>query len=521
MPIQGLLIHTFYEPLPSAIMRRFPNGGMTDMSDRIIGEGLTFDDVLLVPQASQVLPRTADTSAQLTKKIRLNIPVVSAAMDTVTESRTAIALAQEGGIGIIHKNLSPEDQAAEVRRVKRYEAGVVQDPLTVREDMVLADVQRLARENGFSGFPVLGKDGQVSGIITNRDIRFERDPGRKVSEMMTGIDQLVTVQQGTKLQACKDLFREHRIEKLPVVDGEGFLKGMITVRDIEKATAFPNAVRDGLGRLIAGAAIGVGEKEMQRFKLLFEAGVDVVVVDTAHGHSQGVIDQVREIKRLHGDAIQVIGGNIATPEAVRDLAAAGADAVKVGIGPGSICTTRMVAGVGVPQLTAVMQCSAAGRECGVPVIADGGIKFSGDFAKAMAAGASTCMFGSMFAGTEEAPGDKILYQGRTYKAYRGMGSIGAMKMGSRDRYFQGDVDEAMKLVPEGIEGRVSYKGPLADILHQLIGGLRAAMGYIGAANVESMYTQAKFVRITGAGLRESHVHDVTITEEAPNYRLDS
>ncbi len=491
------------------------------MSDRMITEGLTFDDVLLVPQASQVLPRTADTSAQLTKKIRLNIPVLSAAMDTVTESRTAIALAQEGGIGIIHKNLTPEQQAAEVRRVKRYEAGVVQDPLTVNEDMLLADVQRLAYENGFSGFPVLGKDGKVSGIITNRDIRFERDPSSKVRDMMTPGDRLVSVKQGTSLDACKDLFRKHRIEKLPVVDKAGRLQGMITVRDIEKATAFPNAVRDDLGRLIAGAAIGVGEKEMERFAALFEAGVDVVVVDTAHGHSSGVIEQVREIKRQHGDKIQVIGGNIATPEAVRDLAEAGADAVKVGIGPGSICTTRMVAGVGVPQLTAVMQCSAAGREVGVPIIADGGIKFSGDFAKAMAAGASTCMFGSMFAGTEEAPGEKILYQGRTYKAYRGMGSIGAMKQGSKDRYFQGDVDEAMKLVPEGIEGRVAYKGPVTDILHQLIGGLRASMGYVGAANIDDMHKRAKFVRITGAGLRESHVHDVTITEEAPNYRLDS
>ncbi len=491
------------------------------MSDRILGEGLTFDDVLLVPQASKVMPRMADTSAQLTKKIRLNIPVLSAAMDTVTESRTAIALAQEGGMGMIHKNLSPEEQAAEVRRVKRYEAGVVQEPLTVQENMSLADVQRLAMEHGFSGFPVLGKDGKVSGIITNRDIRFERDPVRKVREMMTDREHLVTVQQGTNLETCKDLFREYRIEKLPVLDKSGHLQGMITVRDIEKATAFPMAVRDSLGRLIAGAAIGVGEKEMARFEVLFAAGVDVVVVDTAHGHSQGVIDQVREIKRMHGDDIQVIGGNIATPEAVRDLADAGADAVKVGIGPGSICTTRMIAGVGVPQLTAVMQCAAAGKDAGVPVIADGGIKFSGDFAKAMAAGASTCMFGSMFAGTEEAPGDKILYQGRTYKAYRGMGSIGAMKQGSKDRYFQGDVDEAMKLVPEGIEGRVAYKGPVADILHQLIGGLRASMGYVGAANVEEMHKRARFVRITGAGLRESHVHDVTITEEAPNYRLDS
>jgi len=486
-----------------------------------IREGLTFDDVLLVPQASKVMPNSADTSAQLTKNIRLNIPVISAAMDTVTESGTAIALAQEGGIGVIHKNLTNRQQAAEVRKVKRYEAGVVQDPLTVTEDMSLENVRQLSAKHGFSGFPVLDANGKVCGIITNRDIRFESDSKMAVSEMMTGRDRLVSVSPGTELIACKQLFREHRIEKLPVIDSDGSLHGMVTVRDIEKASAYPNAVRDGLGRLLAAAAIGVGPKEMERFEALFAEGVDAVVVDTAHGHSSGVIEQVREIKRLHGDRIQVIGGNIATAEAVRDLAEAGADAVKVGIGPGSICTTRVIAGVGVPQLTAIMDCAAAGRELGVPVIADGGIKFSGDFAKAMAAGASTCMFGSMFAGTDEAPGDKILYQGRTYKAYRGMGSIGAMKKGSKDRYFQGDVDEAMKLVPEGIEGRVAYKGQLSDILHQLVGGLRASMGYIGAASVDDMHSRAKFVRITGAGLNESHVHDVTITEEAPNYRLNS
>lgn len=493
------------------------------MADKIeaIREGLTFDDVLLVPQASQVMPKGADISSQLTKQIRLNIPVVSAAMDTVTESGTAIALAQEGGIGVIHKNLTHEQQAAEVRKVKRFEAGVVQDPLTVTEDMKLSDVRRLSLSHGFSGFPVLDSSGKVCGIVTNRDIRFESDDSMSVKEMMTGRDRLVTVAPGTDLKTCKQMFREHRIEKLPVMDSDGRLQGMVTVRDIEKASANPHAVRDSLGRLLAAAAIGVGPKEMERFEALFAEGVDAVVVDTAHGHSAGVIDQVREIKRLYGDRIQVIGGNIATAEAVRDLAEAGADAVKVGIGPGSICTTRVVAGVGVPQLTAVMDCAKTSREVGVPVIADGGIKFSGDFAKAMAAGASTCMFGSMFAGTDEAPGDKILYQGRTYKAYRGMGSIGAMKKGSKDRYFQGDVDEAMKLVPEGIEGRVAYKGQLSDILHQLVGGLRASMGYIGAASVTEMHDKAKFVRITGAGLSESHVHDVTITEEAPNYRLNS
>jgi len=491
------------------------------MNDQVLGEGLTFDDVLLVPQASSVMPRGVDTSAQLTKKIRLNIPVISAAMDTVTESGTAIALAQEGGIGVIHKNMTPAEQAAEVRRVKRFEAGVVQEPLTVSPETTLAQMHALAAEHGFSGFPVLDNDGKVCGIITNRDIRFERDPNSQVKDMMTPRERLVSVEHGVDLDTCKDLFREHRIEKLPVVDADGRLQGMVTVRDIEKSSANPNAVRDDLGRLLAAAAIGVGDAEMQRFEALYAAGVDAIIVDTAHGHSQGVINQVREIKRLYGDKIQVIGGNIATPEAVRDLAEAGADAVKVGIGPGSICTTRIVAGVGVPQLTAVMQCAEVGKELGVPVIADGGIKFSGDFAKAMAAGASTCMFGSMFAGTEEAPGDKILYQGRTYKAYRGMGSIGAMKQGSKDRYFQGDVDEAMKLVPEGIEGRVAYKGQLNDILHQLVGGLRAAMGYTGAASIDEMHKRAKFVRITGAGLRESHVHDVTITEEAPNYRFDS
>jgi len=491
------------------------------MNNQLLGEGLTFDDVLLVPQASSVMPRGVNTSAQLTKTIRLNIPVLSAAMDTVTESGTAIALAQEGGIGVIHKNLTPAQQAAEVRRVKRYEAGVVQEPYTVSPDTTLDEVSRLAAEHGFSGFPVLNNDGKVCGIVTNRDIRFERDPGKKVAEMMTPIDRLVTVHHGVELDACKELFRQHRIEKLPVVDDDGRLVGMVTVRDIEKSKAFPNAVRDDLGRLLAAAAIGVGDAELQRFEALYAAGVDAIIVDTAHGHSQAVINQVREIKQQYGDKIQVVGGNIATADAVRDLANVGADAVKVGIGPGSICTTRIVAGVGVPQLTAVMQCSAAGKDVGVPVIADGGIKFSGDFAKAMAAGASTCMFGSMFAGTEEAPGAKILYQGRTYKAYRGMGSIGAMQQGSKDRYFQGDVDEAMKLVPEGIEGRVAYKGPVGDILHQLVGGLRAAMGYTGAANIDDLHNRAKFVRITGAGLRESHVHDVTITEEAPNYRRES
>ncbi len=494
---------------------------LTPLSGNIIEEAYTFDDVLLVPQASSVLPATVSTVSRFTNKITLNIPVVSAAMDTVTESGTGIALAQEGGIGVIHKNLTAEQQANEVRKVKRYEAGVVQEPMTVSEDMTLEQLRNLATEQGFSGFPVLGSNGMVSGIITNRDIRFETDSRKHVSDMMTGSDKLITITSGTGIDECKRLFNVHRIEKLPVVDKNGKLCGLMTVRDIEKASAHPNAVRDEYGRLLSAAAMGVGEKELLRFEALHAAGVDAVIVDTAHGHSSGVIRQIADLKKQYGDDVQIIGGNIATAEATKALIDAGADAVKVGIGPGSICTTRMVAGVGVPQLSAIMACAKMAAAAGVPVIGDGGIKFSGDFAKAIAAGASTCMFGSMFAGTDEAPGDKILFQGRTYKSYRGMGSIGAMELGSKDRYFQGDVDEAMKLVPEGIEGRVAYKGAVGDTLHQLVGGLRASMGYIGAATIEDMHQRAKFVRITGAGLRESHVHDVTITKEAPNYRMES
>jgi len=488
---------------------------------QIQGEGLTFDDVMLVPQASSVLPRQADTSSQLTRTIRLNIPILSSAMDTVTESRTAICMAQEGGIGVLHKNMAPSEQAAEVRRVKRYEAGVVREPFTVSPDMTLAELRDLSREHGFSGFPVLSGDGRLCGIVTHRDVRFETAPDMRVRDVMTPRDRLVTVAPGTSPDACKALFRKHRIEKLPVVDDDFRLQGMVTVRDIEQATAFPNAVRDELGRLLVAAAIGVGEPELERFEVLRAEGVDAVVVDTAHGHSRGVIEQVREIKHRYGDAVQVIAGNVATAEAVRDLMDAGADAVKVGIGPGSICTTRVVAGVGVPQFSAIVACAEAARGTDVPVIADGGIKFSGDMAKAIAAGAATVMIGSMFAGTDEAPGDTILYQGRTYKAYRGMGSLGAMKKGSKDRYFQADEDDAMKLVPEGIEGRVAYKGPLAVILHQLVGGLRASMGYTGCATIADMHERACFVKISSAGLRESHVHDVTITEEAPNYQRNS
>jgi len=485
-----------------------------------IPEALTFDDVLLVPQASSVLPKQVNLSAQFTRNIALNIPVISAAMDTVTEAATAICLAQEGGIGVIHKNMTANAQAQEVRRVKRFESGVVQDPMTVTADLTLDKLIALCRQTSFSGFPVLDQSGKVCGIVTNRDIRFESDMAKTVSAIMTPKERLISAPPGTSTAACKALFHKHRIEKLPIIDDFGRLQGMMTVRDLEKSSANPNAVRDEHGRLLVAAAIGVGENELTRFEDLLNQGVDAVVVDTAHGHSSGVIDQIREIKRNYGDRIEIIGGNIATPEAVKDLIKAGADAVKVGIGPGSICTTRIVAGVGVPQLTAVMECAKAAQGSGVPVIADGGIKFSGDFAKAMAAGAGCCMFGSMFAGTDEAPGEKILFQGRTFKSYRGMGSISAMQKGSKDRYFQGDVDEAMKLVPEGIEGRVPYRGALCEVIHQLIGGLRASMGYVGAESVATMHEKAHFVRITGAGLHESHVHDVTITKEAPNYRQE-
>ncbi|MDQ6951420.1 MAG: IMP dehydrogenase [Mariprofundales bacterium] len=485
-----------------------------------IPEALTFDDVLLVPQASSVLPKQVKLGSNFTRNISLKIPVIAAAMDTVTEASTAICLAQEGGIGVIHKNMTASAQAQEVRRVKRFESGVVQDPMTVTTDLTIEKLIELSQQTSFSGFPVLGPDGKVCGIVTNRDIRFESNMTKSVAAIMTPRERLISALPGTSTEDCKALFHKYRIEKLPIIDAFGRLQGMMTVRDLEKSSANPNAVRDEHGRLLVAAAIGVGDGELARFEQLLNQGVDAIVVDTAHGHSSGVLGQIREIKRQYGDRIEIVGGNIATPEAVRDLIDAGADAVKVGIGPGSICTTRIVAGVGVPQLTAVMECAKAAAGSGVPVIADGGIKFSGDFAKAMAAGAGCCMFGSMFAGTDEAPGEKILFQGRTFKSYRGMGSISAMEKGSKDRYFQGDVDEAMKLVPEGIEGRVPYRGALPEVIHQLIGGLRASMGYIGAASIAEMHEKAKFVRITGAGLRESHVHDVTITKEAPNYRQE-
>jgi len=487
---------------------------------RLLGEALTFDDVLLVPAASNVLPKDADVGARLTRKIHLNIPIMSSAMDTVTESRTAICLAQEGGIGVLHKNMPVDEQAHEVRRVKRFEAGVVKEPMTVTPQTTLADVRALSAAQSYSGFPVQDVDGKLCGIITNRDVRFEERGDIPVGERMTPRERLVTVAEGTDLAACRKIFRQHRIEKLPVVDKQFRLVGMVTVRDMEKAKAFPHAARDDHGRLLVAAAIGVGDAELQRFEGLLTEGVDAVVVDTAHGHSSGVIEQVRQIKRLHGDDVQIIAGNVATANAVRDLIEAGSDAIKVGIGPGSICTTRVVSGVGVPQVTAIAECAAQANGSGVSIIADGGVRFSGDVAKAFAAGASVVMIGSMFAGTDEAPGETILYQGRTYKAYRGMGSLGAMKKGSKDRYFQSEVDEPLKLVPEGIEGRVPYRGPLSAILHQLVGGLRAAMGYTGCATIREMNEKAEFVRATTAGINEGHVHDVTITEEAPNYRLD-
>lgn len=489
---------------------------------RLLGKALTFDDVLLVPAYSQVLPRDTSLATHLSRNIRLNLPLVSAAMDTVTEARLAIAIAQEGGIGIVHKNLSPRAQAAEVARVKRYESGVLRDPITVTPDTTVRQVTDLSRQHGFSGFPVLeGKT--VVGIVTNRDLRFESRLDAPVRDVMTPRERLVSVKEGASLEEAKTLMHRHRLERVLVVNDAFELRGLMTVKDITKQTDFPNAARDAQGKLRVGAAVGVGEGTEERVDLLVKAGVDVLVVDTAHGHSAGVIERVRWVKR-HYPQVDVIGGNIATGSAALALCEAGADAVKVGIGPGSICTTRIVAGVGVPQIMAIDNVATALRGSGVPLIADGGIRYSGDIAKAIAAGASTVMMGGMFAGTEEAPGEVILYQGRSYKSYRGMGSIGAMKAGSADRYFQ-ENDEAAnpnadKLVPEGIEGRVPYKGSMVSIVYQMAGGLRAAMGYCGCASIEDMRSKAEFVEITAAGIRESHVHDVQITKEAPNYRME-
>tara|TARA_R110002073_G_scaffold57811_5_gene146916 strand:- start:14697 stop:16202 length:1506 start_codon:yes stop_codon:yes gene_type:complete len=488
------------------------------MFDRIEREALTFDDVLLQPAYSNVLPRQVSTQTQLTQAITLNIPLLSAAMDTVTEASLAIAIAQEGGMGIVHKNLPPEGQAQEVRAVKKHESGVIADPITVDPTMTIGEVLKLTRANKISGVPVV--DGEhLVGIVTARDLRFETHFDEPVSRIMTPKERLVTVREGASREEVLDKLHKHRIEKVLVINDAFALRGMITVKDIQKSTDHPLACKDSEGRLRVGAAVGTGGDTDERIERLVEAGVDVIVVDTAHGHSQGVLDRVRWVK-AHYPQVQVIGGNIATGEAAIALADAGADAVKVGIGPGSICTTRIVAGVGVPQISAVMSVAAALKDRGIPLIADGGVRYSGDFAKAIAAGAYAVMVGSMLAGTEEAPGEVELYQGRSYKSYRGMGSLGAMAQGSKDRYFQDTTAEVEKLVPEGIEGRVPYKGPMASILHQMVGGLRAAMGYTGCTTVAQMRTETRFVKITGAGMRESHVHDVSITKEAPNYRVD-
>lgn len=485
---------------------------------RIVEEALTFDDVLLRPAHSTVLPREVSLQTQLTRDLKLNIPLASAAMDTVTESRLAITLASEGGIGIVHKNMTVDQQAAEVRKVKRHESGVIRDPITVNPNTSIGEVMQLTRNRGISGVPVVEGENLV-GIVTSRDLRFEKNLDQAVSRIMTPKDRLVTVQPDASRDDVLDLLHQHRIEKVLVVNDQFALRGMITVKDIQKSTDNPNAIKDNQGRLLVGAAVGTGEGTDERIAALAQEGVDVIVVDTAHGHSQGVLDRVAWTKQQFPD-IQVIGGNIATGEAARDLVSAGADGVKVGIGPGSICTTRIIAGVGIPQITAVAGVSKALQGTGVPMIADGGIRFSGDVAKAIAAGAHSVMMGSLFAGTEEAPGEIELYQGRSYKSYRGMGSLGAMQQGSSDRYFQDNEDEQDKLVPEGIEGRVPYKGSVKAIIHQLLGGLRSSMGYVGAGSIQVMRDKATFVRITGAGMRESHVHDVAITKEAPNYRTE-
>ena len=488
-------------------------------ADRLI-EGLTFDDVLLRPGHSEVLPADVSVETRLTRSIQLNLPIIASAMDTVTEARMAIAMAQNGGLGVIHRNLDPEPQAEEVRLVKKFESGMVLNPITIHPDETLADALDLMRRHGISGIPVVergpnGARGRLVGILTNRDVRFATNPKQPVAELMTK-ERLVTVRDGVNQDEAKRLLHQYRIEKLLVVDDQYRCVGLVTVKDIEKQVAYPHAAKDAQGRLLVAAATTTGEGGLERSERLVAAGCDVIVVDTAHGHSQRVLETVTRVKKL-SNAVQVIAGNVATREGAKALIDAGADAVKVGIGPGSICTTRIVAGVGVPQLTAIMEAVEAADQAGVPVIADGGIKFSGDLAKALAAGAACAMVGSLLAGTDEAPGEVFLWQGRSYKSYRGMGSVGAMARGSADRYFQQDIKDALKLVPEGIEGQVPYKGPVASVLHQLAGGLRAAMGYVGAKDLPAFRDKAQFIRITNAGLRESHVHDVTITRESPNY----
>ncbi|MEA4833893.1 IMP dehydrogenase [Anaeromusa sp.] len=481
--------------------------------EKFAKQGLTFDDVLLVPAKSDVLPKDVEVNTRLTRNISLNIPIISSGMDTVTEARMAIAMAREGGLGIIHKNMTIEQQANEIDKVKRSENGIIVDPLFLSPEHTLKDVQDLMERYHISGVPITQQDRLV-GILTNRDLRFETDLSKRIGECMTR-EHLITAPMGTSLNEAKEILRKHRIEKLPLVDERGHLKGLITIKDIEKAQKYPNSAKDSKGRLLVGAAVGVGSDMLDRVAAIVAAKVDVIVVDTAHGHSQGVIESVRTIKNTYPN-VELIAGNVATEEATRALFEAGVDAVKVGIGPGSICTTRVIAGIGVPQITAVYECAKAAAEFGLPIIADGGIKYSGDVVKALAAGANVVMVGNLLAGTEESPGETIIYQGRSYKVYRGMGSLGAMAKGSKDRYFQENMD---KLVPEGIEGRVPYKGPVSETMFQMVGGLRAGMGYCGVKNIEALRTETKFIRITSAGLKESHPHDVNITKEAPNYSL--
>ena len=484
------------------------------MEDKFVKEGLTFDDVLLIPQKSDVLPKDVDVRTQLTKKIRLNIPIMSAGMDTVTEARLAIAIAREGGIRIIHKNMSIEAQALEVDKVKRSEHGVIVDPFYLSPEHVIGDAVELMERYHISGVPITDENKKLVGILTNRDVRFENDMNKKIKEVMTK-EGLVTAREGTSLEEAQKILKSRKIEKLPIVDEEGYLKGLITIKDIEKSIQYPNSAKDENGRLLVGAAVGVTRDMIERIEALIDAGVDVIVVDTAHGHSKGVIDAVKEIKSIFPE-IQLIAGNVATGEATEDLIRAGADAVKVGIGPGSICTTRVIAGIGVPQITAVYDCARAAKKYGIPIIADGGIKYSGEITKAIAAGANVCMLGSLFAGTEESPGETVIYKGRSFKVYRGMGSTAAMESGSRDRYFQ---EDSKKLVPEGVEGRVPYRGRLKDIVYQLVGGLKAGMGYCGTPTIRDLQEKGKFIRITSAGLVESHPHDISITKEAPNYSV--
>lgn len=482
--------------------------------DKFSKEGFTFDDVLLVPRKSEVLPKEVDVSTKLSEHVKLNIPLISAGMDTVTEAPLAIAIAREGGIGIIHKNMTVEQQAEEVDRVKRSESGVITNPFSLHAHNLVSDAEKLMGKFRISGVPIVDENNKLIGILTNRDLRFVHDYSTVISDVMTS-ENLVTAPVGTTLQDAEMILQKHKIEKLPLVDENNTLKGLITIKDIEKAIQFPRAAKDAQGRLLVGAAIGISKDTFERAEALVKAGVDVITVDSAHGHHINIIDSVRKLREIYPD-LTIIAGNVATGEATRDLIEAGASVVKVGIGPGSICTTRVIAGIGVPQITAIYDCATVAKEYGVPIIADGGIKYSGEITKAIAAGASAVMLGSMFAGTEESPGESEIYQGRRFKAYRGMGSLAAMKQGSKDRYFQ---DDDKKLVPEGIEGRVAYKGPLADTIHQLIGGLRSGMGYCGTQNLEELRNDTQFIRISGAGLRESHPHDIQITKEAPNYSL--